>query len=98
MKIDNVNVKAVCSIDVNEFEAFRILCKTLDMDFVYNDDRKFIIKKDEEEDTNFVYLVENGEETLYDERGDLFVALRNVAVNICPNVEFRGDSYIYGNS
>lgn len=28
--------------------------------------------------------------------GDLFVALRNVAVNIVPNIGFRSEDYIYG--
>lgn len=50
-------------------------------------------KNDEEE--NCVYVIRNGHDELYDERGDLFVALRNVAVNMFPNLWFRSDDYIY---
>lgn len=89
-----INCKAVCKVDIDSSEAFRILCKSLDMDFVLEDE-DFIVKKDEEEDENYVYIVKNGKEELYDERGDLFVALRNVAVNMFPNLEFRNESYIY---
>lgn len=88
-----INCKAVCKVDIDSSEAFRILCKSLDMDFVLEDE-DFIVKKDEE-DENYVYIVKNGKEELYDERGDLFVALRNVAVNMFPNLEFRNESYIY---
>lgn len=96
MIVENIKIKTVANIEIDEVEAFRILCKTLDMDFVLDEDTKFIVKKNEY-DENSVYIIRNDKEEIYDERGDLFVALRNVAVNIFPNLYFRSDDYIYKN-
>lgn len=93
MLID-ANIKAKYEIDIDECEAFRILCKTLGMEFVLDENRKFYVKKDEYGD-NCVYINSYGSEMYYDSRGDLFVALRNVAVNLFPNVLFRNADYIY---
>lgn len=93
MLID-VNVKTVCQIDIDKYEAFRVLCKTLDMDFIFNEDIYFFVRKDCY-NNNCVYYIKDGHDELYDDRGDLFIALRNVAVNIFPNVWFRNDDYIY---
>ena len=90
----NINTKAVCTIDIDSSEAFRILCKTLHMDFVLDEEIDFFVRKNDEEE-NCVYVIRNGNDKLYDERGDLFVALRNVAVNMFPNLWFRSDDYIY---
>ena len=95
MKID-VNVKAVTTLDIDLEEAFRILCKVLHMDFVLDDDIEFFIKKNTYGE-NSVYHIVNSHDECFDDRGDLFVALRNVAVNIFPNLEFRSASYIYNN-
>ena len=94
--IVDVNVKNVCQIDIDSSEAFRILCKTLHMDFVLDEDTKYFVRKNEY-DENCVYVISNGHDEKYDERGDLFVALRNVAVNMFPNTSFRSDDYIYCN-
>ena len=90
----NINTKAVCTIDIDSSEAFRILCKTLHMDFVLDEETDFFVRKNDEEE-NCVYVIRNGHDELYDERGDLFVALRNVAVNMFPNLWFRSVDYIY---
>ena len=90
----NINTKSVCTIDIDSSEAFRILCKTLHMDFVLDEETDFFVRKNDEEE-NCVYVIRNGHDELYDERGDLFVALRNVAVNMFPNLWFRSDDYIY---
>ena len=90
----NINTKAVCTIDIDSSEAFRILCKTLHMDFVLDEETDFFVRKNDEEE-NCVYVIRNGHDELYDERGDLFVALRNVAVNMFPNLWFRSADYIY---
>ena len=90
----NINAKAVCTIDIDSSEAFRILCKTLHMDFVLDEETDFFVRKNDEEE-NCVYVIRNGHDELYDERGDLFVALRNVAVNMFPNLWFRSADYIY---
>lgn len=95
MQVD-VNVKSVCSIDIQPEEAFRILCKTLDMSFVFDEDIDFFVRKNSDGE-NGVYVLKNGHDELYDDRGDLFVALRNVAVNLFPNVLFRSVDYIYQN-
>ena len=87
------NVKSVCQIDIDSSEAFRILCETLHMTSVLDEDTKFIIKKNEDGENN-LYVIKDGVEHYYDDRGDLFVALRNVAVNMFPNTSFRRDAYI----
>lgn len=93
MLID-VKTKAICQIDIDSYEAFRILCKTLHMEFVLNEDIDFFVRKDCY-DNNCVYYTKDGHDEVYDERGDLFIALRNVAVNMYPNVYFRSADYIY---
>ena len=81
-------------IDIDSTEAFKLLCKSLHMDFVLDGDIDFFIRKDCYGD-NCVYYIKDGHDEIYDDRGDLFVALRNVAVNIFPNTEFRTANYIY---
>lgn len=82
--------KQKVKIDVSEIEALRILCKVLDMDFVLDEDRDFYVNESGE-----VWETVNGRDKRFDDRGDLFIALRNVAVNIVPNVAFRSAPYIY---
>lgn len=93
MKVD-IRAQTVCTIDIDSAEAFRLLCKTLDMEFVYDSDRDFFVRENYL-GRNCVYFNRDGHDAIYDERGDLFVALRNVAVNIFPNLEFRSAHYIY---
>jgi hypothetical protein len=81
-------------VNIEPEEAFRVLCKTLNMEFVLNEDIDFFVRKDCY-DENCVYYIKDGHDEEYDDRGDLFVALRNVAVNIFPNVLFRNADYIY---
>lgn len=92
----DVETKAVVKVDIDECEAFKLLCKTLGMDFVLDEDIDFFVKKDCY-DNNCVYCIKDGHDEVYDDRGDLFVALRNVAVNMFPNVSFRSADYIYNN-
>lgn len=80
----------------SEIDIFKELCYSLEMDFVLDEDRPFEVKKGLD-DQRHVYLNEGGYDKRYDDRGDLFVALRNVAVNIVPNCTFRSADYIYGN-
>ena len=80
-------------IDIDEIGAFKLLCKTLHMDFVLDEDTDYFVKKDENGE-NGVYITD-GHDIKIDDRGDLFVALRNVAVNIVPNVLFRSSDDIY---
>ena len=92
--IVEARVNSVINIDIESDEAFVILCKTLQMDFVLNENIEFFVRPDSFGD-NCVYYIKDGHDEKYDERGDLFVALRNVAVQLFPNVSFRNANYIY---
>lgn len=92
--IIDVKTKATCQIEIEPEEAFRILCKTLNMNCVLNEDTDFFVRKNYYGE-NRVYHIIDGHYEEYDWRGDLFVALRNVAVNMFPNVDFRNADYIY---
>lgn len=92
--IVNARVESVVNIDIECDEAFIMLCQTLNMEHVLNEDIDFFIAKDSFGD-NCVYYINDGHDEMYDDRGDLFVALRNVAVNIFPNLSFRSADYIY---
>ena len=92
--IVNARVESVVNIDIECDEAFVMLCKTLNMEFVLNEDIDFFVRKDSYGD-NCVYYINSGHDEMYDDRGDLFIALRNVAVNIFPNLSFRSADYIY---
>lgn len=80
-------------INIDEIGALKLLCKTLHMDFALDEDTDYFVRKDENGE-NGVYI-KDGHDTKIDDRGDLFVALRSVAVNIVPNVLFRSADYIY---
>ena len=92
--IVNATVESVVNLNIDCDEAFRILCKTLNMEFVLNEDINFFVQKDCYGD-NCVYYIRDGHDEMYDDRGDLFVVLRNVAVNMFPNLSFRNADYIY---
>ena len=92
--IVEAKVNSVINIDIESDEAFVILCKTLQMDFVLNENIEFFVRQDSFGD-NCVYYIKDGHDEKYDERGDLFIALRNVAVELFPNVSFRNADYIY---
>lgn len=90
----NIKVNSVVSVDIDEQEAFMILCKTLQMEFALDDRTEYFVHKNDI-GINCVYCVKDGQEFLYDSRGDLFVAIRNVAVNLFPDTSFRDAPYIY---
>lgn len=90
----DITTKNTTQVDIDSEEAFRILCKTLKMEFVLWEDTPFFVRKNYYGD-NCVYLIRNGHDEQYDDRGDLFIALRNVAVNIFPNLSFSCAEYIY---
>ncbi len=87
-----VNVKTFCEqkIDIDYAEAFRILCRTVFMPFVLEDDDSYYVSDD-----GCVWKTVDGKDTEIDDRGELFIALRNVVVNLFPNVSFRSAPYIY---
>lgn len=92
----DVNAKAMMKAEIDVDEAFRILCKSLSMDFVMDEDTDYFIRKDEFGE-NGVYVYKSGYDHKIDDRGDLFIALRNVAVNMFPNLYFRSAEYIWNN-
>ena len=94
MLIDIIE-KANNQLDIDSGAAFRILCKTLDMEYILSmGANDFFVRKDHDGEIR-VYQTRNGHDKLYDDRGMLFIALCNVAVNIFPNLEFRNTEYIY---
>ena len=84
-----MNVKINYTFDIDEVAAFQMLCKALYMQCVLDEDTDYCYRNGK------IYATIDGYEQEYDDRGDLFVALRNVAVNIMPNLSFRGADYIY---
>ena len=89
-----IDVPTKLQLDIEPEKAFKILCQTLDMNCVLREDIDFFVRESCYGD-NRVYFIRNGHDEEYDHRGDLFIALRNVAVNIFPNVAFRSAEYIY---
>ena len=73
---------------------FAKLCMSLHMDFVCDENTEYFVHKGYDGE-NHEYKLKNGHDELFEDRGDLFVALRNVAVNLVPNVLFRSEDYIY---
>lgn len=92
-----VNTDSVLEINIDSDEAFRILCKILYMDFVLDEDTDYFVHKNSCGELA-VYKTVNGHDKCVDDRGFLFVSLRNVAVNIFPNLRFRNAEYIYDES
>ena len=92
--IIDIEAKSVHQIDIDHNEAFRILCKALNMAFVLDEDTDYFVLKDPY-GGKCVYRTMHGHDECVDSRGDLFIALRNVAVNMSPNVGFRNADYIY---
>lgn len=82
--------------EIDTEESFEILLKNLCMEIVLEEDENYIIHKNRDGE-NGIYIVKDGCEILFDYRGDLFIALRNVAVMLYPNLLFRNADYIYNN-
>lgn len=75
--------------------AFRLLIKSLNAEFVCDEDTDYFVRNAENGEPA-VYAMYDGHEKLVDDRGALFIALRNVAVCMFPNTGFRSADYIYG--
>ena len=86
--IIDVEKKTIRQIDVDEYEAFKILCSKLDMDCVLDEDTDFIVTKDGF-DSNTVCDLHDGVYNIYDDRGDLFIALRSVAIELFPDLALK---------
>ncbi len=92
----NVTSKQTFNIDIEPEEAFRILCKTLHMDFILEEEFDYFVTKNNFGE-NVVCKGTNGKVKTVDDRGDLFIALCYVAVNMFPNLDFRSADFICGN-
>lgn len=93
-----VDVRAVqnTQIDITPEEAFRVLCRSLKMECVLENEGEYFVVHDGDIDELVVRKRYNDRfDEAYDDRGALFVALSNVAVQMFPNVDFRGADYIY---
>ena len=90
----DITVKQILQTDIEPEEAFRILCRTLSMDFILSDDFGYYMTENESGE-KMVCRTVNSRDKVVDDRGDLFIALCNVAVNIFPNLDFRNADYIY---
>jgi hypothetical protein len=64
------------------------------MEFVLDEDRKLTVVTDTD---GIKRVIDEATGNICDDRGDLFIALRNVVVQMIPNVYFRSADYIYGN-
>lgn len=75
-------------IKLDERQALEALCRTLEAEDVLDPNKEFKIEK------GWVWIKADGKWKKYDERADLYAALRNVICAITPNCEFRGASDI----
>lgn len=90
----DVKVDSIIPIEINGEEAFRVLCKALGMECVLDEKTRFVVRRNMRGENGVYYMVGN-QERIYDSKGDLFVALRNVAVQLFPNIAFKDEPYIY---
>lgn len=93
--IVDITTKRTFNADIEPEEAFRILCKTLSMDFILEEKFDYFVTKNNSVE-NMVCKGTNGRVKIIDNRGDLLVALCNEAVNMFPNLDFRSADFIYG--
>lgn len=70
------------------FEAF---LKHTDMEFVLDESNEYSIHPNQ---YGRPMVYKNGKE--FDDRWELFLLLRNILNQVCPNLEFRSDDYILG--
>lgn len=89
MKIEAVKREDV-EIEIDEIDAFQLLCKTLHMDFMLDDNTNIYAAKN----TNTGETVVVKGDKVIDDRGDLYIALCAVASNIVPNCELRNPKIV----
>lgn len=82
-------VKITYEFEIDSITAFQMLCQALHMEFVLDEDANYHCHD------GGVYKMVDCHEEKFDDRGDLFIALRNVIVRIVPNLSFRSADYIY---
>ena len=77
-------MKVKIELDLEWYDVFDALLQTLNMEWIQDQDAEFEIKN------GTVYK----DGTRWDDRADLFAALRNVQNAQIPNLDFRSDPYI----
>lgn len=84
-----VKVKASSDfeVDIDYNQAFHALCQTLGMAWVLEERKHFVVEEDDDGE-KMVYVIENNEKRIYDDRGELFLAIRNLAEAIFPNIDW----------
>lgn len=99
-----VTARAKMTIDITSDEAFHILCKTLGMEFLLDDKNDYYLKVFDEDLEDYdpyydqpcvCYRDEDSTDKVIDNRGNVFAALCTLAVNMYPNLSFRGEPWIY---
>ena len=65
------------------------------MEIVLDDESTYYIKEDQNDEKTVWLHPYFGDDRKVDDRGDLFISLCNVAVNIFPNIGYRNANYIY---
>lgn len=81
-------MKYTIEIELDEWQALEAVCKALHCEAVLDPDKELKIEK------GYVWIKENNNWKEYDDRADLYAALRNVICAITPNCEFRSGSDI----
>ena len=81
---ENIENKTVHKEDCLD-ETFRYLCREMEMDIVLEDDPKYTVQKDSDEEKRIYYQGE-----VYDDRGELYLTLLKLATFIYPNTATRG--------
>lgn len=90
-------------IEIDKREAFRLLCDAMDMSFFYEDDSTFLVLKGEDEEDTYLYKKYYEDEgkcddkdkisykgrtyVLFDERGETYLALYNLADKVFMNID-----------
>ncbi len=87
-------MKVSTTFELKPEQALEMLCKTLNMEFAFTDDDSFYIKENPRTGELAVWYGDR----VYDDRAELFVAIRNLMVCIIPNLSFRRDNYIFDTS
>lgn len=83
-------------IEMDQIKAFRILCQTLDMDWMFDEDNKYYVYEDENEERSVWSYNLDGTGNVYDDRGDLFLLLCALSEYIVPNSELRNPIIVKG--
>ena len=89
MKVEAIKREDV-EIEIDEIDAFKLLCKTLHMDFIVDDNTDIYPAKDIS--SGEIVVVKDGK--VIDDRGELFYYLCKVISCIVPNCELRNKNVV----